>query len=59
MIPKGKFCMLEKDVFPQLAREGKLRGFPFSGQWFDTGNFERLERARKLWKGIIVEEEGD
>lgn len=56
MIPKGKFCMLEKDIFPKLAKEGKLRGFPFSGQWFDTGNFERLERARKLWKGIIVSE---
>jgi len=59
MIPEGKFCMLEKDIFPNLAREGRLRGFPFSGQWFDTGNFERLERARKLWKGIIIEEEGD
>ncbi len=58
MIPKGKFCMLEKEIFPKLAREGRLRGFPFSGQWFDTGNFERLERAKKLWKGIIVEEEG-
>lgn len=59
MIPKGKFCMLEKEIFPKLAREGRLRGFPFSGQWFDTGNFERLERAKKLWKGIIVKEEGD
>ena len=59
MIPKGKFCMLEKEIFPQLAKEGRLRGFPFSGQWFDTGNFDRLERARKLWKGINIEEEGD
>lgn len=52
MIPENKFCMLEKDVFPQLAKEGRLRGFPFSGQWFDTGNMERLERARKLWQDI-------
>jgi len=59
MIPKNKFCMLEKDVFPQLAKEGKLRGFPFSGQWMDTGNMERLERARKIWKGIVIPEEGD
>jgi len=59
MIPKGKFCMIEKEIFPKLAREGKLRGFPFSGQWFDTGNMERLERARKQWKGIVIEEEGD
>jgi len=59
MIPKNKFCMLEKDVFPQLAKEGKLRGFPFSGQWMDTGSMERLERARKIWKGIVIPEEGD
>ena len=51
MIPEG-FCMFEKDIFPKLAQMGRLRGFPFQGQWFDTGNFERLERARKLWKGL-------
>ncbi len=56
MIPKAKHCMLEREIFPKLAREGRLRGFPFSGQWFDTGNMERLERARKLWKGIIIGE---
>jgi len=52
MIPENKFCMLEKHVFPQLAEEGKLRGFPFAGQWYDTGNMDRLNRARKLWKDI-------
>ncbi len=56
MIPSGKFCMLEKDVFPRLASEGRLRGFPFSGQWMDTGDYSRLERARKSWKGIQVGE---
>jgi NDP-sugar pyrophosphorylase family protein len=56
MIPKGKKVMLEKEIFPRLAREGRLRGFPFSGQWFDTGNFERLARARKYWKGVIIGE---
>jgi len=54
MIPRGKFCSLEREIFPKLAKEGRLRGFPFSGQWFDTGNIERLERARKFWKGIII-----
>ena len=48
--------MLEKEIFPKLDKEGRLRGFPFSGQWFDTGDMERLERARKLWKGIVVRE---
>src|SRR3989338_1086506 len=51
MIPKG-FSMLEKDVFPKLARQGKLLGYPFSGQWFDTGNIQRYEKAIKEWKDI-------
>ena len=50
-IPNG-FSMLEKDVFPKLAKEGKLFGYHFSGQWFDTGNMERYEKALKNWKGI-------
>jgi mannose-1-phosphate guanylyltransferase len=60
MIPDG-FSMLEKDVFPKLARQGKLRGFPFAGQWFDIGNLERYEIAKKKWIGIDphTEEEFD
>ena len=56
LIPKG-FAMLEKDVFPQLARQGKLRGFPFGSQWFDTGNMERYENAKKKWSDIDPHEE--
>lgn len=51
MIPDG-LSMLEKDVFPKLAEQGKLRGFPFAGQWFDIGNIERYELAKKKWSGI-------
>ncbi len=58
MIPGG-FSMLEKDVFPKLAKMGKLRGFPFAGQWFDVGTHERYALAEKKWKGISVEENGD
>ncbi len=50
-IPDG-FAMLEKDVFPKLAAEGKLYGYPFSGQWFDTGTLDRYEKAIKEWKDI-------
>ncbi len=46
------FAMLEKDVFPKLAAQGRLYGYPFSGQWFDTGNIERYEKAIKEWKDI-------
>jgi NDP-sugar pyrophosphorylase family protein len=34
---------------------GRLYGFPFSGQWFDTGTMERYERALKAWKGVRME----
>lgn len=51
LIPSG-FAMLEKDVFPRLAAEGKLFGFPFTGQWYDTGTFERYEKAIREWNGL-------
>jgi mannose-1-phosphate guanylyltransferase len=51
MIPDG-FVMLEKDTFPKLAAAGKLYGFPFDGQWFDTGTPERYANAVKKWEGI-------
>ncbi len=51
LIPDG-FAMLEKEVFPRLASEDKLTGYPFSGQWFDTGNMERYEKAIKEWRGF-------
>lgn len=52
MIPPKGFAMLETEVFPKVAAEGKMIGYPFSGQWFDTGNIERYEKALKNWKGI-------
>ena len=50
-IPEG-FAMLEKEVFPKLAKEGKLYGYPFSGQWLNTGTLELYEQAIKEWKDI-------
>ena len=58
MIPEG-FSMLEKDVFPKLARMNRLRGFPFAGQWFDIGTIERYKLAEKQWKGVVPIEEKD
>lgn len=52
LIPGDGYSMLEKDVFPKIAEQGRLVGFPFSGQWFDTGNIERYEIALKNWKGL-------
>ena len=58
MIPNG-FSMLEKDVFPKLAKLGRLRGFPFAGQWFDIGTIERYKLAEKQWKGVVPIEEDE
>lgn len=51
MIPEG-YCMMEKDIFPKLAEHGKLYGFAFDGQWFDTGTMERYNNAEKSWGGF-------
>jgi mannose-1-phosphate guanylyltransferase len=50
-IPEG-YAMWELDVFPKLAKEGQLYGYPFSGQWFDTGTIEKLQFAAKQWRGF-------
>ena len=52
-IVKGKdFAMMEKEVFPKLAKEGKLFGYKDNGQWFDTGTLENYERVKNEWKGV-------
>lgn len=47
-INKGK-SMLETNVFPKLAREGKLAGYVTEGTWIDTST--DFEKAQKEWKG--------
>lgn len=41
---------LEIDVFPALAKEGKLAGYSLCGQWFDVGSLANYEKAVKEWK---------
>ncbi len=48
-IPERGQAMVEYDIYPKLAAEGKLYGYPFSGQWFDTGTHEAYEKAIKEW----------
>jgi NDP-sugar pyrophosphorylase family protein len=50
LIPEG-FAMMERDVFPKLAREGVMHGYPFSGQWFDVSH-ERAEQIGENWQGF-------
>ena len=58
LIPAG-YSMLEKDIFPKLALQHRLRGFPFAGQWFDIGTHERYDHAMKKWTGVDPSEETD
>jgi len=46
LIPEG-FAMVETDLFPKLAKQGKLAGYPFEGRWYDLGTFDRYEKAIK------------
>lgn len=51
MISEGNVS-IERAVFPKLAEQGKLFGYHFTGQWFDTGTPERYQKAIKEWKGL-------
>jgi len=52
MIPQNKFCMMETDIYPKLARAKKLFGYPFEGQWFDIGTPKAYEEVIKKWRGV-------
>ena len=44
------FVMIEHDVFPRVAKEGKLIGFKFQdSRWYDCGNLARWEKAIREW----------
>lgn len=45
-----EFAMIEKDLFPKLAKEKKLAGFKFNGKWMDCGNWQRYEKALNEWE---------
>lgn len=49
-IPNAGFSMLERDVFPKLARAGQLAGYLFEGQWFDIATPEIYEEALRGWQ---------
>jgi NDP-sugar pyrophosphorylase family protein len=48
--PGLKFSMIEKDIFPRLAKEKKLAGFKSNDKWMDCGTWERYGRALNEWK---------
>lgn len=50
-LPNKDFIMLEKDVFPEIAKAGKLFGYQSNAQWFDTGTPERYAQVQREWAG--------
>ena len=44
-IPSERKVSLEREIFPGLARRGKLGGFKLSDYWFDIGNFSDYRKA--------------
>lgn len=52
MIPPRKTSM-EREVFPRIAAQRKLFGFPFTGQWFPTDTPERIAKAEAGWKTVF------
>lgn len=51
MVPKG-FSMMETDIFPKLAAEGRLVGWAGTVRILDMGTPERLDKANKEWKSM-------
>lgn len=43
------FIMIEKDIFPKAAEDGRLFGLVLVGRWFDCGTLERWEKAIREW----------
>ena len=51
-IPKNQKYSIEKQVWTLLAKEGKLFGFIFKGQFLQTDTLEKYYKAEKEWEGF-------
>jgi mannose-1-phosphate guanylyltransferase len=49
LIPKGRRCSIEKEIFPVLADKQKLYGHELKGLWIDIGKPVDYIRANRLW----------
>jgi NDP-sugar pyrophosphorylase family protein len=47
---KEKTISFEEEILPRLVREGKLKGYHFSGDWYDVGSPEDYEKVLHQWK---------
>ncbi|MCW4052045.1 MAG: NDP-sugar synthase [Candidatus Bathyarchaeota archaeon] len=49
LIPKGKRCSIEREIFPILTNKRKLYGQEITGLWIDIGKPVDYIKANKLW----------
>jgi mannose-1-phosphate guanylyltransferase len=47
-IPKGKKISMEREIFPKLAKQGKLYGHTIHGVWIDIGKPEEYLQTNKI-----------
>lgn len=47
-IPTGKRVSIERETFPALARDEKLFGYAFKGQWIDVGEPSDFLKGNRL-----------
>lgn len=53
-IPEQTLCSLEREIFPRLAENGELAGYPAEGMFIDIGTPESFLEAQKLFeKGFV------
>lgn len=46
--PVEIYWSLQKDLFPKFAKEGKLIGYPISGNWVNVHSKEDVEKVKSL-----------
>jgi mannose-1-phosphate guanylyltransferase len=50
LMPGERKFMLERDLFPKAAAQGRLYGYRHTGVWLTTNTHEQLARVRKEWR---------
>jgi len=56
-IPEGRFVSIEHEIFPKLAKEKKLYGYPFRGYWTDIGKPRDYLKANSLLLDMEIKKE--
>jgi len=44
-IPEGRKVVIEREIFPDLAKQGRLFGYVHSGTWYDIGDMSDFRNA--------------